>query len=159
MEEVGSRLRERFPDAVIDIYCFGDELTITVKKESILPLARFLKEELSFNFLADICGVDYLGREPRFEVVYHLLSTGSCSRLRLKAPVPGEDSALDSVCSVWKAANWFEREAYDMYGISFNGHPDLRRILNTEDVGGYPLRKDFPLKGLTRPEPCRRKRE
>jgi len=148
MDEVASRLKERFPDAVIDVSYFRDELAVTVKKESILPLARFLKQELSFDFLADICGVDYLGREPRFEVVYHLLSTGSRRRLRLKVPVFGESSALDSVCSIWKAANWFEREVYDMYGISFNGHPDLRRILNPEDVGGYPLRKDFPLKGL-----------
>lgn len=148
MDEVVSRLKERFPEAVIETAYFRDELTVTVKKESILSLSRFLKEELSFDFMADICGVDYIGREPRFEVVYHLLATGSRSRLRIKVPVSGENPILDSVCSVWKAANWFEREAYDMYGISFNGHPDLRRILNPEDVGGYPLRKDFPLKGL-----------
>jgi NADH-quinone oxidoreductase subunit C len=150
MDDIVSRLKERFPDAVIEVAYFRDELTVTVKKEGILSLARFLKEELSFDFLADICGVDYLGREPRFAVVYHLLATGSRSRLRIKVPVSGENSALDSVISVWQAANWFEREAYDMYGISFNGHPDLRRILNPEDVGGYPLRKDFPLKGLKR---------
>lgn len=150
MNEIVSRLKERFPDTVIETTYFRDELTVTVKKEGILSLARFLKEELSFDFMADICGVDYLGREPRFEVVYHLLATGSRSRLRIKVPVSEESSALDSVSSVWKAANWFEREAYDMYGISFNGHPDLRRILNPEDVGGYPLRKDFPLKGLKR---------
>ncbi|UCD84048.1 MAG: NADH-quinone oxidoreductase subunit C [Deltaproteobacteria bacterium] len=150
MDEVASRLREKFPDAITNISSFGDELTVTIKKESILALSRFLKDEFSFDFLVDVCGVDYLGREPRFEVVYHLLSIRSRSRLRLKVPVPGESSTLDSVCSVWKAANWFEREVFDMYGISFNGHPDLRRILNTEDVGGYPLRKDFPLKGLKR---------
>lgn len=150
MDEVASRLREKFPDAITNISSFGDELAVTIKKESILALSRFLKDEFSFDFLVDVCGVDYLGREPRFEVVYHLLSIRSRSRLRLKVPVPGESSTLDSVCSVWKAANWFEREVFDMYGISFNGHPDLRRILNTEDVGGYPLRKDFPLKGLKR---------
>jgi len=102
---------------------------------------------MAFDFLIDLCGVDYLPREPRFQVVYHLCSTRTRLRLRLKASLPGTDPKIASVFSVWKSADWMEREAFDMYGITFAGHPDLRRILLTPEWQGYPLRKDYPLRG------------
>jgi NADH-quinone oxidoreductase subunit C/D len=142
------KLKKQFPDAVIDTSSFRGEETVVVQKEAILPICQFLAEDpaLSFDFLTDICGVDYPDREKRFEVVYHLYSIGRKTRLRLKTAV-GEGETLSTVESVWKAATWFEREAYDMLGITFEGHSDLRRILTWDGYEGHPLRKDFPLKG------------
>jgi NADH-quinone oxidoreductase subunit C/D len=141
-------LKEQFPDAVLATISFRGEETVVVKKEAILPICRFLAQEpaLSFDYLTDICGVDYPDREKRFEVVYHLYSMGHNTRLRLKTAV-GEGEALSTVESVWKAASWFEREAYDMLGIGFEGHHDLRRLLTWDGYQGHPLRKDFPTKG------------
>ncbi len=99
------------------------------------------------DYLADLCGADYPDNKDRFEVVYNLYSIKHGHRLRVKALVPESDPSVDSVVPVWSGANWHEREACDMYGIVFNGHPDLRRILMPEDWEGYPLRKDYPLKG------------
>jgi NADH-quinone oxidoreductase subunit C len=122
------------------------DLTIRVKKDSIHALCRFLHDtpELDFDYLVDICGVDYPSRIPRFDVVYHLYSIKRRHRLRIKAGV-GEDESIHSVVSIWRAANWYERETYDMFGIIFDNHPDLRRILMPDDWEGYPLRKDYPL--------------
>jgi len=109
---------------------------------------RWLKEDpqLDFNFLADLTAVDYLDkRTPRFEVVYHLYSLSKNHRLRVKIPVAGEDPVVDSLTPLWKGANWLEREVWDMFGIRFRGHPDLRRILLYEQFEGYPLRKDYPV--------------
>lgn len=109
---------------------------------------RLLKEDpqLDFNFLADLTAVDYLDkRTPRFEVVYHLYSLSKNHRLRVKIPVAGEDPVVDSLTPLWKGANWLEREVWDMFGIRFRGHPDLRRILLYEQFEGYPLRKDYPV--------------
>ena len=141
-------LKERFPDSVLDSYSFRGENTVIVKKDDIVEACRFLKDNpgLSFDFLSDLCGVDYMGREPRFEVVYHLFSISRHHRIRLKAMV-GENETIPSVVSVWGTADWLEREAYDMYGIVFDGHPNLTRILMPDDWDGYPLRKDYPLKG------------
>ncbi|MBW2038576.1 MAG: NADH dehydrogenase (quinone) subunit D [Deltaproteobacteria bacterium] len=123
-------------------------MTGVVKKDDILPICKFLygDPELAFDFLTDICGVDYPGREKRFEVVYHLYSMKRNKRLRIKTSV-GEGEAISTVESIWKAANWLEREVYDMMGIPFEGHSDLRRILTWEGYQGHPLRKDFPLRG------------
>jgi NADH-quinone oxidoreductase subunit C/D len=142
------KLKKQFPDAVIDTLSFRGEETVVVKNDAILPVCKFLAEDptLSFDFLTDICGVDYPEREKRFEVVYHLYSMKRRTRLRLKTAV-GEGEALSTVESVWKAATWFEREAYDMLGLTFEGHHDLRRLLTWEGYEGHPLRKDFPLKG------------
>jgi len=142
------KLKEQFPEAVLDILSFRGEETVVVKKEAILPICRFLAQEpaLSYDFLTDICGVDYPGREKRFELVYHLYSMGRNARLRLKTAV-GERESLSTVESVWKAAAWFEREAYDMFGLTFQGHHDLRRLLTWDGYKGHPLRKDFPVKG------------
>jgi NADH-quinone oxidoreductase subunit C len=144
------KLREKFPDSIIGESFFRDDTTVIVKKEDILPIARFLysDEDLSFDFLSDLCCVDYYKREPRFEIVYHLYSIKNNKRLRIKAPIPSNQEAISSVCSVWETANWLERECYDMYGIGFEGHPDLRRILLTDDWEGHPQRKDSPLKGM-----------
>ncbi len=147
--EIAKRLKERFQEEVLGTTHFLDQVSVIVKKDRIVDLCRYLHDEpdLYFDYLADLCGVDYPDRMPRFEVVYNLYSIKHRHRIRLKAGVPEEDLNIDSVIPVWTGANWHEREAYDMYGINFNGHPDLRRILLPEDWEGYPLRKDYPLKG------------
>jgi NADH-quinone oxidoreductase subunit C/D len=142
------KLKKQFPDAVIDTLSFRGEETVVVTNDAILPVCQFLASDpkLSFDFLTDICGVDYPDREKRFEVVYHLYSMRRKTRLRIKTVV-GEGKSLSTVESVWKAATWFEREAYDMLGLTFEGHGDLRRLLTWDGYEGHPLRKDFPLKG------------
>ena len=127
--------------------------TIAVTREQLVDTCRALRDtpELRFAFLADLFPVDYLPREPRFEIVYLLASLGMSGfgetpkRLRVKVRLPGADAMLPSVSSVWPAANWSEREAYDLFGIHFSDHPDLRRILMPDDWDGYPLRKDYPV--------------
>ncbi len=126
--------KAKFPDDVLDTHAFrGDETVL-------------LKKELGFDFLMDLSAADYLPREPRFELVCHFYSTKNNYRLRLKCPVAENDARVDSLTTLWAGANWFEREAYDMYGIKFEGHPDLRRILMYDGFEGHPLRKDYPLK-------------
>jgi NADH-quinone oxidoreductase subunit C len=126
---------------------FG-ELTIVVAPEDIVPVLTSLRDDgqCLFEVLIDICGVDYPEREKRFDVVYHLLSPRRNQRIRIKCETD-EDTAVPSAIPVFPAANWFEREAYDMYGILFSGHPDLRRLLTDYGFQGHPLRKDFPLTG------------
>ena len=131
------RIKERFPGDILDTYCFAnrlDEVTIKVKKEKIKDVSLFVKEdpELEFTYLADITGVDYLDREERFDLVYHLYSVNKNLRLRLRLSLR-DGEAVDSVTSVWKGADWYEREAYDMLGIGFNVHPNLKRILMPDD--------------------------
>jgi NADH-quinone oxidoreductase subunit C len=124
---------------------FRGEMTISVSAPAIDKILQFLKTEknLDFNFLSDICGVDYVKDHGSFEVVYHLLSMKNNVRLRIKANVPSDKPEIPSVTPIYRSANWFERETYDMFGITFSGHPDLRRILNPDDFPGHPLRKDF----------------
>ena len=124
------------------------ELTVTVAREKLIETLTHLRDDpaLQFDVLIDICGVDFPGREERFEVVYHLLSPRKRLRLRLKVST-GEQTPVPSAIDVYPAANWFEREAFDLYGILFSGHPDLRRILTDYGFRGNPLRKDFPLTG------------
>jgi NADH-quinone oxidoreductase subunit C len=148
--QIADRLKERFPEDVLQTSEFGGQVSVSVKKENILGISGYLHDEpgLFFDLLRDICGVDYLGKKkPRFEVVYHLYSIKYRHMIRIKARVPEEDPVIDSVMPVWIGANWHERECYDMFGIVFKGHPDLRRILLPEDWEGHPLRKDYPLKG------------
>lgn len=125
-----------------------DELMMTVERTSIPRVLAYLRdsESLQFSQLMDVCGVDYLGRSPRFDVVYHLLSLVHNRRIRMKLEVE-DGMAVPSVSNVYSSANWWEREAFDMYGIPFEDHPDLRRILTDYGFEGYPLRKDFPLTG------------
>jgi NADH-quinone oxidoreductase subunit C len=140
------KLAERFGSDIVATHSdFGDD-TALVRRERIVEICTFLRDDpdLRFDFAMDLTGVDYLGEEPRFEVVYHLYSLEKKRRVRIKARVPEEDPVIDSVIPVWVGMDWFEREAYDMYGILFRGHPNLKRILLYEEFEGYPLRKDYP---------------
>lgn len=126
------------------------ETTVIIPREQLLNVCQFLKTTrgLDFDFLADLCGFDRgPEEEPRFEVNYHLFSTKTYQRLRLKVFLNEEDANLPTVTGVWRTANWHERETYDLFGVSFDGHPDLRRILLPDDWQGHALRKDFPLRG------------
>jgi NADH-quinone oxidoreductase subunit C len=149
LEGLTNKIKEKFPESVLAASDFRDENTLVLRTEDLLPICRFLHDdpELTFDFLTDLCGVDHYPREPRFEVIYHLCAMKSRSRLRLKTPLSGTTPHAPSVVSVWKAAGWMEREAFDLLGIIFDGHPDLRRILLTPDWEGHPLRKDYPLRG------------
>jgi NADH-quinone oxidoreductase subunit C len=141
-------IREKLGAAVLDAHAFRGDDTIVVERKGLLQTFHALKEDpaFAFDFLSDITAVDYLGKkEPRFEVVYHLLSLGRNRRLRVKVPVPEAAPEVDSLVPLWKAADWLEREVWDMFGIRFRGHPDLRRILLYEEFRGHPLRKDYPV--------------
>ena len=140
------RLRERFPAAVVATHGFRGDLTVQVASTSIVEVCTFVRDDpdFTFDFLMDVTAVDYIGSVPRFEVVYHLYSLRKNHRLRVKARIPEEDPSIASVTSVWAGANWLERETYDMYGVRFEGHPDLRRIYLYEEFQGHPLRKDYP---------------
>lgn len=149
LKELQSYLAERL-ESVIDKSVFAyNELTIVAKLDAITDVLSFLKDDSHCQFvgLVDICGVDFPEREKRFDVVYHLLSPRHNLRLRVKVRTD-EDTPVPSACSVYPGAEWYEREAYDMYGILFSGHPDLRRILTDYGFEGYPLRKDFPTSGF-----------
>jgi len=123
------------------------ELTLEIAPERIVAVFEFLKNDRRFIRLSSVTAVDRYPAEPRFEVVYHLHSVESKERLRLKCRVRGEDPAIESVTSVWRSANWYEREVFDLFGIRFLNHPDLRRIMMPEDWEGHPLRKDYPVTG------------
>jgi len=140
------KLQEEFPGDISSTHSYQGDDTAVVRREAIINICRFLRDEpaLAYNFMMDLTAVDYLGRNPRFEIAYHLYSLQHNHRLRIKAPVPEEDCRIDSLTPVWQAANWFEREVYDFYGIEFNNHPDLRRILLYDQFEGHPLRKDYP---------------
>lgn len=126
---------------------FRGETTLVVKAENIIEICEFSKSDLGFDYLIDLSGVDYMGEDPRFEVVYELYSLAKGEWLRLKARISEDVLEIDSVSSVWATADWHEREAFDMYGIRFKNHPDLRRILMWDGYPYFPLRKDFPLAG------------
>lgn len=147
--EIVEKLKEKFATEIIDVSEFMGQVTVSVRPDKILDICRYLHDDpdLYMDYLADLCGVDYPDRKYRFEVVYNLFSIKHRHRIRLDALLQAKDPNVDSVVPVWAGANWHEREACDMYGIVFNGHPDLRRILMPEDWEGYPLRKDYPLKG------------
>lgn len=148
-QAIAAAIKERYPAEVKGIREFRGQVSVIVKKGRIRKIMEYLHDtpELCFSYLRDLCGVDYLGRkEPRFEVVYQLYSISHRHTIRIRAEVPEDDPVIDSVSAIWDGANWHERECYDMFGIRFNGHPDLRRILMPEDWEGYPLRKDYPLK-------------
>jgi NADH-quinone oxidoreductase subunit C len=142
-------LENKFPEAIVNREEFRGEVTVTLKREALLPVCTFLRDdpEYAFRFLVDVTAVDYEGRPPRFVVVYHLLSQERNSRLRLKVPLDGDDLEIESVTAIWPTADWHERETYDMFGISFLHHPDLRRILLPDSWDCHPLRKDYPLEG------------
>jgi NADH-quinone oxidoreductase subunit C len=144
-EEIIKIIKDEFKDKILKVEEEPD-LTIYIPNDKILNICRFLHDadELNFVYLSDISGVDYPQRTPRFDVVYHLYSIEKNHRIRLKTQVE-EGKKLPSVTGIWQGANWFEREVYDLFGIEFENHPDLRRILLTDDWQGHPLRKDYSL--------------
>jgi NADH-quinone oxidoreductase subunit C len=144
-----ARIRAWRPGAISQLILFRGELTLVVPREHLRPLAEFLagESDLAFTFLSDVTGVDRFPIEPRFELNYHLLSISRRDSLRLRVRLPGESPVIESVVPVWPTADWHEREIFDLFGVRFEGHPDLRRILMPNDWEGYPLRKDYPVEG------------
>jgi NADH-quinone oxidoreductase subunit C len=149
-DRVLERLRAHFNESILSVNEFRGELTVVVKKEDIVRVCDFLKhdDELRFDLLEDLCGVDMYTPIDRFQVVYHVFSLKNKFRLRLKVMVDESDLKVPTVSTVWSTANWHEREAYDMFGIIFEGHPDLRRLYMPDEFEYFPLRKDFPLMGI-----------
>ena len=141
-------LNEQYPDDILDTLLPQGDATAIIRPESLTKVVEFLKTDprLLFDVLVDITAVDYPEKKPRFSVVYHLLSLPFNRRLRLKVSVDDGKPALDSLTPLWGAANWLEREVWDMFGIQFAGHPDLRRILMYDGFEGHPLRKDYPIR-------------
>lgn len=149
LNELGAHLADRLGPALVTWQVALGELTIEVECGEIVPTLEFLRDDpqCRFGCLVDICGVDYPERERRFDVVYHLLSPWQNHRIRVRVKTD-EATPVPSAVGVFPAANWFEREAYDLYGVLFSGHPDLRRLLTDYGFEGHPLRKDFPLTGF-----------
>ncbi|MBB15282.1 NADH-quinone oxidoreductase subunit C [Candidatus Poribacteria bacterium] len=151
------QLRERFSDHILTVIDQRGELSVVVDKDASFQVLEFLKVDfnLSYDFLVDVTAIDYSQMEDvlieygyaRYMVVYHLNAFLTNERLRVKVPVSEKDFTIKSVVALWNSANWLEREIYDMFGINFDGHPDLRRILMPDDFEGFPLRKDYPLRG------------
>ena len=140
-------LQARFPNLIQQTHSLCADDTALIDKKGIQDIAKFLRDDpqMHFDFLMDITAVDYLGENPRFEVVYHFYSLKHNQRVRIKARVAEVDLTIDSLTDLWPSANWYEREVWDMFGIKFNGHPNLKRILMYEEFHGHPLRKDYPI--------------
>ena len=149
-ELISQKLQANFPEAEFEFSEYRNEFNVKFDKKFVYPICKFLKEDSDLEFLLceDITAVDWAKRKNRFSVVYHIFSLKHNYRLVLKADVDESDCSIDTVLSVWKTSNWQERETYDMYGIKFNNHPDLRRIYMPEEFEYYPLRKEFPLLGI-----------
>ena len=147
-EELSDSLGKRFGEKIQAKTEFRGETSYTIAPSGLREIAKFCRDELSFDYLLDVTSIDNYSEEPRFEIIYHLYAMSHAVHLRLKLKVPEEVGAIDTVSEIWPTANWHEREIYDMMGIKFNGHPDLRRILMWDGYPYYPLRKDFPLEGL-----------
>ncbi|MDH3513953.1 MAG: NADH-quinone oxidoreductase subunit C [Gammaproteobacteria bacterium] len=158
-QDLAAQVQKMFGEAITGVYVSTGQLALEVRRDDILPVCTQLRDDpaLAFTQLVDLCGVDYLdyGKEspagprsgPRFAVAYHLLSLKHNRRIRLRAWLDDEMPLIASVTDIWNSANWYEREAFDLFGIVFEGHPDLRRILTDYGFVGYPFRKDFPLIG------------
>ncbi|MCB9799178.1 MAG: NADH-quinone oxidoreductase subunit C [Candidatus Omnitrophica bacterium] len=148
MAELHTKLKEKFPEAVLDLHDQNGDETVVIAKSALLTVGECLKNDPEFNMtvLIDLTAVDGLdmGWKPRFQVVYHFYSVEKNHRLRIKVGVDRKEATVSSLVKLWPAANWFEREVWDMFGIRFEGHPDLRRILMYEGFEGHPLRKDYP---------------
>jgi NADH-quinone oxidoreductase subunit C len=149
MDNFSERLKSEDSSWVVDVKVALGETTITIPREHIVPACSSLKANHGFDMLADLCGADRgPEEEPRFEVNYHLFSTKHHQRLRLKVLLSEDDPHVETVSGVWKTANWHERETFDLVGVVFDNHPDLRRILLPSDFDGHALRKDYPLRGF-----------
>lgn len=149
-ELIPQKLKEKFPSVEFEQTEYRDELSIKFEKKYIVEVCRFLKSEadLEFTWCSDVTAIDWAARKDRFTVIYNIFSMKHNFRLRLKCDIDEADCSIDTVTSIWQAANWQERETFDMYGIKFNNHPDLRRMYMPEEFEYYPLRKDFPLMGI-----------
>lgn len=150
MNQLAARIEETFPGAFVKAAEWRGDVAVTVKREALHDVARFLRDDpsLLFDYIVHVSSVDWPDDEERFEVVYEVYSIRTRRRIRLKTRVPESDCIVDSLTDVWKGADFMEREVYDMMGIRFRNHPDLRRILMPDEYEeGYPLRKDFPLRG------------
>lgn len=147
MQKALERLKEAFGGAVLETSSYLGNETAVVARDKIVEVIRFLRDTpgLEFNFMMDLAGADYPERAERFEVIYHLYSLRHKKRVRIKTRCPESDSVVPTITSLYKMADWFEREAYDMFGIHFSGHPNLKRILLFEEFEGWPLRKDYPV--------------
>lgn len=145
------KLKEKFASSVLDVKEFRGQVTVTVPRENLKEICLFLKNALQYNLLTDVTAVDYMGKkDDRFMAVYNLYSIPNKDRFFLRAAVPEGDCRIDTVSGIWKSALFLEREVYDLMGIDFTGHPDMRRILMTDDWVGHPLRKDYPVQGPDR---------
>jgi NADH-quinone oxidoreductase subunit C len=144
---VARELNDRLPGAIVDGGQALGELTLYVDPARIVEICAYLKSEQKFNRVSSITAVDWFPADPRFEVVYHLHSNERNARVRLKCRVSESSPEIDSVTAVWRGANWYEREVFDLFGICFRNHPNLKRILMPEDWEGHPLRKDYPVHG------------
>ena len=149
LADLGETIKAALPDAVTGFTLSFDQLTLNVQAERIVDVVKFLRDDPGCRFVSfiDVTAVDYPGREKRFDVVYHLLSPTLNARIRLRADA-GETTQVPSIIEVFPGADWFERECYDLYGVIFTGHPDMRRLLTDYGFDGHPLRKDFPLTGF-----------
>ncbi len=139
-----ARLGEKFPEGMLATADYRGDLTATVAREALVAVMTFLRDEEGFEMLLDVTAVDFIGRAPRFEIVYHLVSLEDAVRVRVKVPLEEGDVKIPSVTKLWTGADWLERETFDMYGIQFTGHPELKRIYLYEEFVGHPLRKDYP---------------
>lgn len=148
LQKTVDSLSENYSESLIEVYQSSGDTFIRIEADSLLEVTRHLKENLHYVYLSDIFAIDRYTSKERFEVVYNLLSLKTQARFFLKVRCEEEHPQLDSVVSVWKSAGWNEREVYDMFGIHFHNHPDLRRIYMPEDFDYFPLRKEFPLLGI-----------
>lgn len=148
-DPIAQRVRAWDPQAVAEVIEFRGERTLVVPKSHLRRVCEFLRDvpELGFNFLSDVTGLDRFPVEPRFELNYHLLSLPNRTTLRLRVRANGADPVVPSMTSIWPTANWHEREIFDLFGVKFEGHPNLERLLMPQDWEGYPLRKDYPVQG------------
>jgi NADH-quinone oxidoreductase subunit C len=152
MKAAAEAIRLQFPDQVHGLEEHQGQVTLEIRRDKVVEILRTLRDEHAFSMLTDLCALDFQGYAAgpipeRFAVVYHLYSYDKNERIRIRAFIPEADPSIESAASLWKAANWAEREAWDMMGISFRGHPDLRRILLPENYGSHPHRKEYPVTG------------
>lgn len=148
-ENIVEQIRERFPDDLVSSGSSLGQTWAVLKRDNLEKICRFLKDDpdIWMDYLIDVTAVDWQPKAPRFEVVYHVHSMRHGHRLRLKVPVEEDDASVPTVSGIWRTACWHERETYDMFGVRFEGHSDLRRILMPDDWDGHPLRKDYPIEG------------
>ena len=147
IEKTVAALKERFGNSILRVAEFRGETTVAVRRSALTEVLHFLKDtpELNYTFLVDLTARDDLPAEPRFTVVYQLRELQGNTPLRIECPLPGQETELPTVTGVFINANWYEREVFDLFGLIFTGHPDLRRIVNPDNWQGYPLRKDYPV--------------